>query len=366
MIDRRIFNVALGAALSAQLTGVAYAQGRRVIKVANPNAVLDASQAFVTCGRDSRLKYYESEGLDIEYVNMSTMTQAMLSIATGQADTGALVPALFLPAVAKEPGLGLVAAYNWLPRNANVVAVKPDSPIRSIKELAGKKIGIRNQGDGGITQLQLMFAELGVPTADIDFVAVGDGGLAGTALSQNKVDALVTFDTAAGRIEAVGFPLRYLPLPPQYGKQPTGWFGFRKKDLKDDRKTVVGFCRGVAKSSLFASTNLAAALQMHWALYPDSKPKSTSDDAIRKEMETILAQRRLNWLRKPGDPDQRMGASSAEEWKLTIANVAKSSNNPQLPQQVGDPANIFTNELIDEINNFDKAAVIRLAKEFKA
>jgi NitT/TauT family transport system substrate-binding protein len=365
MIDRRIFNIALAAALSARLAGMAHAQNRRVIKVANPNAVLDASQAFVTCGRDPRLKYYESEGVDVEYVNMSSMTQAMLSIATGQADTGALVPALFLPAVAKEPGLGLVAAYNWLPRNANVVAVKPDSPIRSIKDLAGKKIGIRNQGDGGITQLQLMFAELGVPTSNIDFVAVGDAGMAGTALSQNKVDALVTFDTAAGRIEAVGFPLRYLPLPPQYGKQPTGWFGFRKKDLKEDRKTVVGFLRAVAKSSLFASTNLPAALQIHWALYPDSKPKSTSDDAIRKEMETILAQRRLNWLRRPDDADQRLGASSAEAWKLTIANVAQSSNNPQLPQQVGDPANIFTNELIDEVNAFDKAAVIRQAKEFK-
>jgi NitT/TauT family transport system substrate-binding protein len=366
MIDRRIFNVSLCASLSSVLPGVAHSQGRRVIKVANPNAVLDASQAFVTCGRDPRLKYYESEGLDIEYVNMSSMTQAMLAIATGQADTGALVPALFLPAIAKEPGLGLVAAYNWLPRNANVVAVKSDSPIRTIQELAGKKIGIRNQGDGGITQLQLMFAELGLPTGNIDFVAVGDAGMAGTALSQGKVDALVTFDTAAGRIEAVGFPLRYLPLPAQYGKQPTGWFGFRKKDLKDDRKAVVGFCRAVAKSSLFASTNLAAALHMHWALYPDSKPKSTSEDAVRKEMETILAQRRLNWLRRPDDPDQRMGASSAEEWKMTIASVAKSSNNPQLPQQVGDPASIFTNELIDEINNFDKAAVIRQAKDFKA
>ena len=363
MIDRRFFNLALGGLLSVPF---AHAQSRRIVKVANPNSTVDVSQAFVTCGRDPRLKFYESEGLDIEYVNMSSQTQAMLSIATGQADTGALVPALFLPAIAKEPGLGLLAIYNWLPRNANVVVVDPDSPVRAISDLAGKRIGIRNQGDGGIAQLQLMLTELGVSTQNIDFIAVGDGGLAGSALKQKKVDALVTYDTAAGRIEAVGFPLRYLPLPPQYEKLPAGWFGFRKKDLKDDRKTVVGFCRGMAKSSLFATTNLAAALDLHWSLYPESKPKSTSPEAVRKEMETILAQRRINWVRRPDDPDQRMGASSAGQWRGTIASVAKSSGNPLLPQQIGDPANIFTNELIDEINDFDKAAVVRQAKSFKA
>ena len=366
MIDRRLFNAGLGAVLTTHFAGVGHAQQKRIVKVANPSSSVDISQAFVTCGRDARLNSYGAEGLDLEYVNMSSQTQAMLSIATGQADTGALVPALLLPAIAKEPNLGLVAAYNWLPRNANVVVVKRDSPIRSIRELAGKRIGIRNQGDGGVAQLQLMFVELGLPTENTDFVAVGDAGLAGSALNQGKVDALVTYDTAAGRIEAVGFPLRYLPLPDQYRKLPTGWYGFRNSDLKGNRKTVVGFCRAAAKSSLFATTNLSAALGIHWALYPESKPKSTSDDAMRAQMETMLSQRRLNWLRRPDDPDQRLGASDAEQWKGLIASVAKSSNNPLLAQQIGDPGKVFTNELIDEINDFDKAAVVSQANAFKA
>lgn len=365
MIIRRDFMVGMAALGAVAASGMAKAQGKRVFRAANPNAVLDAQQAFATCGRHPRLNYYEIEGVDIEYVNMNSIVQAMLSVATGEADTASIAPALFLPAVAKQPALGIIAAYNWLPRNANVVVVKPESPIKSIADLVGKRIGIRNQGDGGIMQLKLMYRELGLPASDIDFVAVGDSGVAGTALNQNKVDAIVTFDSAAGRIEAVGFPLRYLPLPAAYSRLGSGWFGFRKKDIKDNRKVVAGFCRAVAKSTLFARTNLTQAINIHWELYPDSKPKSKSDEESRKEIEIILAQRKGNWIRRSDDPDQRWGASSVAEWKTMIAIAAESSNNPQLPEQVGEPGNVFTNELVDDINDFDKTAIVKQAMEFR-
>lgn len=364
MIDRRAFHLGI-AVLGLSGIGMAHAQPTRVIRVANPNQVLDASQAFVTCGRHPRLGYYAAENVDVEYVNMSSITQVLLSISTGQADTGSLAPALYLPAVAKEPNLGVIAAYEWLPRNANVVVVRPDSPIRTVADLAGKKIGIRNQGDGGVTQLQLMYTELGLPTRDINFLAVGDAGTAGTALKDGTVDAYVSFDTAAARIEAVGFPVRYLPLPPKYAQLGSGWFGFRKKDLQENRRSIVGFCRAAAKSTLFAYTNLQQALSMHWALYPDSKPKGKSDEEARKEIELILKQRRQNWLRREDDPDQRWGASTASEWQTLVTVAAQSTGNAQLSQQIGGLGNVYTNELIDDINNFDKAAIVRQAREFK-
>jgi NitT/TauT family transport system substrate-binding protein len=365
MIDRRDFGLGVAAAALLGRLSTASAQSKRVFRVANPNNVLDASQCFATCGLHPRLGYYEAEGVGLEYVNMSNIVQAMLSVSTAQADIASLAPALYLPAVAKEPNLGIVAVYDWLPRNANVVVVKSGSPIKAIAELAGKKIGIRNQGDGGIAQLQLMFAELGLPTADINFVAVGEAGVAGTALANDTVDAFVTFDSQAGRIEAAGFALRYLPLPPVYAKLSSGWFGFRKKDVKEDRKNVVGICRALAKSTLFAYTNLPQALSIHWALYPDSKPRGKSDEENRKEIETVIRQRRDNWVRRADDPDQRWGASTLEEWKTFIAIAAKSSKNPQLPQEIGDPHTVYTNDLIDDINNFDKATIVRQAREFK-
>jgi NitT/TauT family transport system substrate-binding protein len=364
MIDRRHFNLGLGGLAAVWAAGVS-AQGRKVFRGANSVGIVDAQQCFITCGRHPKLRYFEQEGVELDFVNMSSANQAMVGIARGQAEFGSLAPGVYLPAIAKEPQLGIIAVYNWLPRNANVVVVKPDSPVKTIKDLAGKRIGIRNQGDGGVFALQTMYGELGMNASDIAFIAVGDSGVAGTALMQGNVDAIVTYDTAAARIEAVGMPLRYLDLPPNYARLGAGWMGIRRKDLKEDRKAVVGFFRAVAKSTLFAHTNLGEAINIHWALYPETKSKNKSDAESRKEIELILARRKDNWIRRPDDPDQRWGASSLEEWQQIVAITARSTGNPQLPQQLGDLRNVFTNELIDEINAFDKAAVVRQAQEFR-
>jgi NitT/TauT family transport system substrate-binding protein len=71
-------------------------------------------------------------------------------------------------------------------------------------------------------------------------------------------------------------------------------------------------------------------------------------------------------MRRPDDPDQRMGASSLAEWTANIALAAESSKNPKLAEELGDASRLFTNELIDEINAFDKQSVVEMAKAFKA
>jgi hypothetical protein len=87
------------------------------------------------------------------------MVQAMQSLRSGHVDFGPAVPGILLPAMAKDPSLDLVSVYKWLPRNANVIVVKPGSPIKSAGDLARKRIGVRNQGDPGVVVTKLMLAE---------------------------------------------------------------------------------------------------------------------------------------------------------------------------------------------------------------
>src|SRR3569623_911079 len=125
MLNRRDFGLGLGAFGVAGALPQALAQNVRVMKVANTAAVNDPQQCFVTAGQHPRLNFYKPEGVDVEYVNMSSMVQAMQSLGSGQVDFGPAVPGFLLPAMAKDPALDLVVVYKRLPRNANVIVVKP-------------------------------------------------------------------------------------------------------------------------------------------------------------------------------------------------------------------------------------------------
>ncbi|MDQ7971596.1 MAG: ABC transporter substrate-binding protein [Rhodocyclaceae bacterium] len=364
MLNRRDFGLGLGAlGLAAGLP--ALAQNVRVMRLANTAAVNDPQQCFVTAGQHPRLNFYKPNGVDPEYVNMSSMTQALQSLRAGHVEFGPAVPGLLLPAMAKDPSLDLVSVYKWLPRNANVIVVKPDSPIRSAADLAGKRIGVRSQGDTGIVLTRTMLAELGLKDDKCEYIAIGDGAPAGAAIDNDRVDAMVAFDTATARIELVGTKLRYVPLTPKFAQLGSGWLCVPRKLLKEDRKAVVALFQGIAKSTIFSNANLDAAIDLHWAVYPESKPKGRSLDEARKELNFILKDRKNSWMRRPDDPDQRMGASSLAEWKSNIEIAAESSKNPKLADELGDPNRLFTNELIDDINAFDKQAVIDMARSFK-
>ncbi|VTU39723.1 ABC transporter substrate-binding protein [Variovorax sp. PBL-E5] len=365
MWTRRDFGLGLGAlGLAGSLP--ALAQKLRVMRVANTAAVNDPQQCFVTAGQDPRLNFYKPHGVDVEYVNMSSMTQAMQMLRAGHVDFGPAVPGILLPAMAKDPSLDFVSVYKWLPRNANVIVVKPGSPIKTAADLAGKRIGVRNQGDAGIVVTKTMLAELGLSDDKCEYIAIGDGAPAGAAIDNDRVDALVAFDTAAARIELVGTQLRYVPLTPKFAQVGSGWLCVTRDLLKKERKALVALFQGIAKSTLFSYNNLNAGIDLHWAVYPESKPKGRSEDDARKELAFILKDRRNSWMRRPDDPDQRIGASSLSEWKTNIEMTAESSKDPKLADQLGDPNRLFTNELIDDINAFDKQAIVDMAKSFKS
>ncbi|CAN7742563.1 ABC transporter substrate-binding protein [Variovorax sp. LjRoot84] len=365
MLTRRDFGLGLGAlGLAGGLP--ALAQKLRVMKVANTAAVNDPQQCFVTSGQHPKLNFYKPNGVDVEYVNMSSMTQALQSLRAGHVDFGPAVPGILLPAMAKDSSLDLVSVYKWLPRNANVIVVKPGSPIKSAADLAGKRIGVRSQGDSGIVVTKTMLAELGLKDDKCEYIAIGDGAPAGAAIDNDRVDAMVSFDTAAARIELVGTKLRYVPITPKFAQVGSGWICVPRKLLQEERKGLVALFRGIAKSTVFAHHNLDAGIDLHWAVYPESRPKGRSEEEARKELAFILKDRKNSWMRRPDDPDQRIGASSLAEWKANIEMAAESSKNPKLAEELGDPNRLFTNELIDEINAFDKQAVVEMAKAFKS
>ncbi|MGH8430936.1 MAG: ABC transporter substrate-binding protein, partial [Solimonas sp.] len=365
-MNRRAFAKAAGGlGFLIVIPSAGSAQPVRIMKIGNAAGFNDPQQAFITCGGHPRLGYYAAEGVEVEFVNMTNPSQTMQAIGTGQVTFGTVTPSLFLPVLAKNPSLDVVPAYKWLPRPAAAIIVRRDSPFNTVADLKGRRIGVRNLGDTGAATMRLAFHDTGIDDATVEYIAIGEAATAAGALERGRVDAMATFDTAAARVELAGVQARYLPLPKTFTDIGWSWFGVSRKSLREDRERLVGLFRGLAKSTIFAHANLPEAIKIHWSLYPESKPKSKTEEEGQREIEFILRDRKDAWMPYDDDPDQRMGPSTLKDWQAQIQIAAAISKNPNLAKELGDPAKLYTNDLIDDVNKFDRQAIAAQARAFK-
>jgi NitT/TauT family transport system substrate-binding protein len=287
---------------------------------------------------------------------MSGVGQTMQALAAGNCETSAISPVPFLNVYAKNPSIDIVFPYCWLRQPHWSVAVKPDSPIKSLQELRGKNIGIRNQGDTGYIGARAMFKELGIdPDKDVDWIAVGEGGPAGQAVHSGRVAAMALWDGAFARVEVAGFPLRHLPNSPGMQHLFGNAYGVRKSELAKNRDLFVRFFRAMARSTVFAYTNPDVAIKLMFEDHPEAKPKGKAEADIMTEARKINDSRREKWYPGPWQTDQRFGAMSKAEWEAQVKFAG-------LENQIKDVTPIFTTELIDDVNKFDRAAIEKMAQ----
>src|SRR5262245_29354726 len=353
MITRRRFTALAGAAATTLVAAPQVTRGQSlpVVRLGNAAGIIDTQVIFLTMGQHPRLKFYEQEGCRMEILNLSGVGQSIQAIASGNCDTSAVSPIGFLGVYAKNPSLDIVFPYCWLRQPHWSVAVKPDSPIKSLAELRGKTVGIRNQGDTGYFGARAMFKELGIdPDKDVDWVSIGEGGPAGDAIHRGRVDAMAFWDGSFARIELAGYPLRQLPNSPGMSKLFGNCYGVRRSTFAQNRDLYVRFFRAMAKGTVFAHANPELAIRLHWELYPESKPKGKTDKDAFDEALKVVHSRMDKWFAGSWQADKRLGAMNLEEWQAQVAFAGQEG-------QIKDIAPVFTTELIDDINKFDAEAI---------
>lgn len=359
MLTRRDFTTLAGtaAAFAVAAPRVLRADTPKTVRLGNASGLIDAQLIFQTVGENKRLDYYHKEGCDIEIVNMSGASQTLQAVASGSADVSAVSPVAFLNVYAKNPNIDVVFAYCWLRQAHWSVVVKPDSPLKSLAELKGKTIGIRNQGDTGYIGARAMLSEIGIdPDKDVEWAPIGEGGPAGEAIYRGRVAAMAFWDGGIARIENAGFALRHLPNTPGMQKLFGNAYAVRKSTFADNRDLLTRFFRANAKSTVFAHANPELSIRLHWEVYPESKPKGKTDAEAMAEALHVVNARKDKWLPGPGQTDKRFGAMSKDEWEAQVKFVG-------LEDKIKDVSPIFTTALIDDVNKFDRAAIEKQAHE---
>jgi NitT/TauT family transport system substrate-binding protein len=221
------------------------------------------------------LGLFEKYDVDVTYQPTSGSGTAVQLVQAGKADLGQGNPAGVMAAIDK--GVDIKIVYNIIPEYGSGLAVLPDSGITSPKDLAGKTVGVASLASARLPEAQAMADEAGVGD-DVDFVAVGVGAQAASALSSKKVDGLYLWDAAYEAIELGGTDVTVI------------------KDVFADSTELLDFVQYASadaiknKSGAIEKMGKAAAIAQRWAtehpeealdLFYEEFPNAKTDDEGR-------------------------------------------------------------------------------------
>ena len=355
MANRREVMKGIGAAALAGISMPAVVRAQGLTKISMAFGIKSINPIIINILIGSGLGYYKEEGLDFTARPLGTNSNAQIAIDKGDAQFAVGTPSFQMPLYAKAQLPKIVNFYEYTYPYKWDVAVLEKSPLKSYKELKGKKIGVSNLGTTDYPVTRAVLQNIGVdPDIDVKWIAVGAGITAGLALQRGVVDALAYFDTGFGQIEAANIPIRMLPRPANVPLIGGLYLSAMEDYIKANRQVCVGFARAVAKSSEFLLANPKAGAKVFLDLYPATAPRGASqNDAIRSVL--FAAQRRMK-LYRPPYPNTKMGFIHEDELKRDAKFLGLD---------IKDVKPLFTNEFIDEINRFDHNKIIEQAKAYK-
>lgn len=341
------------ASASASKPAVASAQKSLkhvTFRLASPQ--LDASKSNVAVAQI--MGYFDQEGLAIEYGTVPQgVGEATQMVASGALDFSNGGPDGVLAAEARGQDLGVVFFYNEVRSSIfSAAAVLPDSPIQDYRDLKGKKVGVLSLDPGPTLLPKAMLREKGLdPDADVSWVPIGVGPQAVTALQRKQVDAIFFWDTAYALMETLGVKFRYLSPSSQVSNIFYSGFFTKRTTLQNNRDEVVGLGRAMAKGTVFFLANPELSVRMLWQKFPETKPQGI-DEATALKSQLHIIESRADKLQTQG----KWGSYTQQQWE----NYAHLLNLDVAKINFG---RIYTNDLVDDMNKFDAAAIEKQAKE---
>ncbi len=157
-----------------------------------------------------QLGEYEKAGLAVELVDLKGGSDALRAVLGGSAD---VVSGYFDHCVnlaAKKQELQSFVVYDRYPGEVLVVSPAHTAEIKSIKDLAGKKVGVSAPGSSTDFFLKYLLKKNGVDPASVAVIGVGLGATAVAAMEQGQIDAAVMLDPSVTVLQGGHSDLRIL------------------------------------------------------------------------------------------------------------------------------------------------------------
>jgi len=356
---RASFFVVLALAVGGLLAGYASPQDKPLKKVVFAVTTKDISVGHAAhSSLPQALGYWKEEGLDVTVTSVEGSAAGLQQLGSGNIHIVSIGPEEIV--IGRDKGVKIKGFYVQARETIYRIVVPADSPLQTIAQLKGKTIGVPSLASGSVPFAKALVASVGVdPEKDVKLLAVGVGAPGRLALQQKQVEALALWDTLQASIENSGLALRRLDLPMVH-EMLGQTMATRDDYLVENPAVLVGFARGVAKATLFGLTNPEAAVRIHWKLYPQTRPQGMDEAKALKEALHVFDSR-FELQRVDNRADKRYGIATPEQWE----KLKSIYRDQKLIEGAVPAADFYSSALVEQINHFDKEAVIRQAKEYK-
>ena len=226
----------------------------------------------------NELGYFKENGLTVEITEYRGGPVAMEAAAAGAVDLFSAFPPTVGLAVKKGIKVKLVAANLPRPGGWHLMVLK-DSPIRSLKDLAGKKVAITTKG--GTTDHFALHAAAKAGVT-IQTIPVGGGGLI-PALKSRQVDAASLFDSLALRLLVSGEGRSLI----DFGKEmeptlPDSWAA-TQKFIDEQPQLLAASLKSIFKATAYMQRNRDYSLK-----YVKAFMKETDDQFVQAVYDVVI------------------------------------------------------------------------------
>jgi NitT/TauT family transport system substrate-binding protein len=293
-----------------------------------------------------------NEGIDLSIHSGTTTTDFIQFVA--QHRYKAAHPSVFVMALVRDQGLPVKVYFDNMNINIFGFAVPDASPIQTLEDFVGKKIAIGVAGWDAIWNPNLTAA--GVDPADVTYQVVGLGLARLDTMQAGDVDIMVTWN---GEFPIFNFeseargegPLRFFSGEDYFKTPANGWAAAEDR-LEPDRDLLVRAARAQARAMHFTRENPTEAAKIFHHYFPDVHTRPG-------EAEVIAADYNATGF-TPETEANGLGWNSEERWQTLLDSMFET----KLTKNHLQAADMYTNDFVAEINDFDVDEVTAFARSY--
>lgn len=306
------------------------------------------------------LGFFAEEGIDLQLAGFTGGTAVVVpQLVNKSVLFGLGESSLLIANAAKKTPVPVRFVYNYLASTVYDYAVRADSPVKSIAELKGKRIGVVSMSAGNLMMTKAQFKEQGLAIpGDVTLVPVGSGPAAWKQLQDGKVDALNLWASEDAKMALAGLKIRRIPHSDALRPIFSSAVMVHLDTISQRPQLVAGMGRAMAKSSVACAAAPDKCARAFWRFDPTSKPTPENEGDWVKGTVAVL-EANYSAIQYALKRNPSYGAFDPAVVDTYVKVLEHGGTIP--PNAAVTPNDVLTNQFVPEFNKFDPLVIQRAA-----